>query len=290
MNEVINKYRFLEVDSQGKECHLHQLWSDRKQDWENLTGTTTVLEVLGKPLTWWASGLAVKEFSGIEDCKVLTKIKNGKATRKEIEETRKTVADWLGNYAEVSADEYIQLCIKAYGAHASDLKDTASEGTDLHADLEYVVKYFMEHGKYPEEVLPEKVGQFILWAGKNVKRYLGSEVHCYDEMLFIGGVCDVIAEMNDGSYVIIDFKRAKGAYFSHFAQCGGYHLQLMKNGGFDKNGNKILELDKEITKYIVIPFGQPVFEPTVNNNINGFQKSFASLVTVYREKGAFENK
>jgi hypothetical protein len=93
MNEK-NKYRFLEIDENGQECHLHQLWSERKQDWENLTGTTTVLEVLGKPLTWWASGLAVKEFSGIEDCKVLTKIKNKKATKKEIAEVETSVQNW----------------------------------------------------------------------------------------------------------------------------------------------------------------------------------------------------
>lgn len=279
-----NKYRFLEKE------HLHQLWSERKEDWENLTGTTTILEVLGKPLTWWASGLAVKEFSGIEDCKVLTKIKNGKATKKEAAELELKVSEWLYKHRKMDVIDYIELCQKAYSAHSVKLDDTAQEGTDLHADLEYVVKYFMENGKYPEEVLPEKVGQFIGWASKNVKKYLGSEVHCYDELLFIGGICDVIAEMIDGSYVIIDFKRAKDAYFSHFAQCGGYDLQLTHNGGFDENGNKILTLDKPITKYIVIPFGKSKFEPVENNNVKGFQKSFISLINIYREKSFFENK
>jgi len=283
---MTNKYQF------NKEEHLHLLWSERKQEYEALTGTTTILEVLGKPLTWWAAGLAVKEFSGIEDCKVLTKIKNGKATKKELDETKKTVANWLGEYSDVSADEYIQLCIKAYGAHATNLGDTAQEGVDLHAELERFVKNtIMLAGKAIDKTkYDEKIQPFIQWSAVNVKRFIGSEVHVYDELLFIGGICDVIAEMNDGQYAIIDFKRAKDVYFSHLCQCGGYDLQLTRNGAHDENGNLLFTLDKPITRYIVIPFGKPVFEPVENNNINSFQKAFTSLITIYREKGAFENK
>ena len=42
------KYRF------EKEQHIHLL------DERPLIGTTTALSVLNKPLTWWASGLAVE--------------------------------------------------------------------------------------------------------------------------------------------------------------------------------------------------------------------------------------
>ena len=38
------------------ENHLHKL------DGVALTGTSSVIDVLAKPLTWWASGLACAEF------------------------------------------------------------------------------------------------------------------------------------------------------------------------------------------------------------------------------------
>lgn len=281
-----NKYRFLEKD------HLHQLWSDRKEEYENLTGTTTILEVLGKPLAYWASGLAVKEFSGIDDCRILTKIKNKKATTEEVKDINTKVGVWLETHKDISVEDYIKICQKAYSAHAETLKDTAEEGTDLHTELEKIVKIFMAGGAIPAIVPAEKkqLLDFMLWAKENVKRFIGSEVHCYDEIMFVGGICDVVAEMKDGSYAIIDFKRAKDAYFSHFCQCAGYDLQLQKNGGLDKDGNTIMALEKPISRYIIIPFGKPEFGPVENNNIKGLQKAFVSLVNIYREKSIFENK
>ena len=284
----MNKYKFENKNGE----HLHMLWSERDECFQALTGTTTILEVLSKTLTYWASGLAVKEFSGIEDCKVLTKIKNKKATKEEIQGVNEVVDNWLSENKNLSVEEYIKLCQKAYSAHATNLKDTAEEGTDLHEELERFVKnQILTQGKAKDTTeYDKKIQPFIEWSKEKVKRFIGSEVYVYDEIMFTGGIVDCIAELTDGTNAIIDFKRAKDVYFSHFCQVGGYDLQLTKNGAYDENGNKLFDLDKPISTFIVIPFGKPVFEPVENNNIKGFQKSFLSLLNIYREKSLFENK
>lgn len=123
-----------------KEHHIHLL------DNKPLYGTTTVLSVLAKPLTWWASGLAVKELSGIEDPSVFTRIKNKKASAKEVLDLHQQIAKWFDIHREDTVDDYIVLLDKAYRAHSVKLDTTAQAGTDLHAELERFVKFCMEVG------------------------------------------------------------------------------------------------------------------------------------------------
>jgi len=272
-------YRFIEQDEKGKPCHFHQF------NGVNMTGGSSVVDVLGKTLTWWASGLAVKEFSGIEDCKVLTKIKNGKATKEEKKEVQRVVLKWLEANKEITPEDYIKLCQKAYTAHAVRLDDTAQAGTDLHAELERFVKNTMDDrmAEYDEKIQP-----YIEWSIKNVKKYLWSEAHCFNEDLFVGGISDAGAEMQDGSYAIIDFKSAKQVYFSQFCQIAIYNLLIDKNGLVDKNGFEIMKLDKPITSFIVVPFGAFKFMPVINKNVEELKKSGLACITLYREKSKYE--
>ena len=69
---MTNRYQYLN----GSGEHVHQL------DGQPLIGTSRVGGILAKPLTYWASGLAVQVF-GCANPKLLTKIKNGKATAQE---------------------------------------------------------------------------------------------------------------------------------------------------------------------------------------------------------------
>jgi len=112
-----------------------------------------------------------------------------------------------------------------------------------------------------------KINPFIEWARKNVKKYLWSEVHCYSEKNWIGGISDVGIELNDGRVGIFDFKSAKEAYDSHFFQIAGYDIQISENGGFDAEGNKTFTLPKPLEFYAVIPFGAENIIPIFNEDL-----------------------
>ena len=270
------KYRFL--DEQGE--HLHQL------DGNPLYGTSTVVKVLSKPLTYWASGLAVKELSGIEDCKVLTKIKNGKASNAEIEGVSIVVEEWLKEHKDISTKDYIGLCQRAYSAHAQTLKDTAKDGTDMHAELEKYVKLMIaDMGGVPQLMNGydhEAVKIFAEWAVKNIARFVVSEMHCYSEVLWTGGIMDCLYQKKDGNYGIMDFKSAKDAYLSHFIQISGYHLQVEENGGYTTDGEKVFTLDKPITEYAVFPFGMVKPEPKFYYDMKTGQECFKACLTLVK--------
>src|ERR1035438_4940916 len=119
-------YKFDEVN------HLHSL------DEKPLIGTSTVVGVLSKPLTWWASGLAMEQLGWIK------KADPRKATPKEIEQNvvaRQTKAfEMLKAYERMIVPDYLTLLDKAYRAHADKLEKSADKGTDMHAELEKLVK------------------------------------------------------------------------------------------------------------------------------------------------------
>ncbi len=134
------------------------------------------------------------------------------------------------------------------------------------------------------------VENFAEFAKENVKRFLYSEAHMYDEDLFLGGISDVCAEMKDGSYAIMDFKSSKEAYFGHFIQVAIYHLLVEKNGLFDADGNFLFQIDKPISKYFIIPFGAKEFTIHENANVEELKKAAKACIEIYRAKAQFEGK
>ena len=258
-------YRF------DKKEHLHFL-DDRP-----LTGTSSVENVLSKPLTWWASGLAVSKFGWLNPKKHTS------------EECAVAVEEAFERIKNLERDDYAKLLDEAYRAHSVNLKDTAQEGVDLHAELEKWIKYRMGIIKTSGKI-DKKINPFILWAEDNVKKFLWSEAHCFDEDLWVGGISDAGAELMDGTYAVIDFKRSKEAYPNHFIQAAGYAIQIDKNGLWDNEGKRNKVLDKKISSLIVIPFGSEKFEPVVRNNIEDFKKGFVNCVSLYRLLGLENNK
>src|SRR3954465_10965157 len=77
-------YRF--IDEKGE--HLHLL------NGQPLVGTSQIGNVLAKPLAWYGSGKAVEVF-GCPNPKVLTKIKNKKATLAEWDALRDSLSKSL---------------------------------------------------------------------------------------------------------------------------------------------------------------------------------------------------
>lgn len=270
-------YRFFNKN----DAHLHQLQVEG--EWKDLTGTTTIVDVLGKPLTWWASGKAVETMGWLKperDKKNWKKILNQDERLKKAEE-------YLAAISEYGGIAYLALLDKAYKAHNENKKETAEAGTDMHAELEKYVRLVMA-GKPPKTTKHQYVKDFALWARKNVKRFVGSEVCCYSEKLWVGGITDLVMELVNGDWAIGDFKSSKEAYFSQFVQEAGYDIQLSENGAFDKEGNKLFDLEKPIKKYIIFPFGAAEFAPTETVLTNSLKDTFGSLVVAYRAKALFE--
>lgn len=276
-------YKFID----NKEQHLHTY------DMVPLLGTSTVLSILTPPLTWWASGLAVKEF-GISDPKVITKIKNKTATVEEVKECMVSVGLKHQEIKNMPLEGYYNLLDKAYRAHSVKLKDSAKKGTDLHAELEKFVKHVISSQLNSEltvqaivqgctGMFDSKIQPFIEWSSQNVKKFLFSELHTYSQEYWIGGITDAGVELNSGEYAIIDFKSSKDAYQTQFWQIAGYNIQLEESGGYTADGEKIFILDKPVTQYIVVPFGkEPVVPVFSKYELNKCKKAFLGCLTVYK--------
>jgi hypothetical protein len=271
------EYRFNEdIGERGKANHIHQIFDNG--EWKNLIGTSTALGVLAKPLTWWASGLAVAELGWIKagDWKLL---KTKEQKEADLERRIAHTAPIFEEIKDLAVEDYIKRLDKAYKAHSVKLDSSAEKGKDLHAELERYVKDHMAgiEGEYDEKIQP-----FIEWAEVNVKRFLWSELHVYSKELWLGGITDAGAELKDGSLAIIDFKSSKEAYDSHFLQIGGYDLQLSENGGFTKDGERVFQLEKPIDQYIVVPFGAEIVAPAIVKNVEKHKQIFKHVLEIYR--------
>ncbi len=265
----MNRYRYFNEAGQ----HLHTL-NDLP-----LIGTSRVVSILAKPLTWWASGLAVQTF-GCPDPKVLTKIKNKKATIAERDKHVSSLRLAHTIIKGMSDEAYAALIDKAYRAHATTLKTTAVSGTDLHAECErYVKDQMRDHylGVYDPKIRP-----FIDWSSENVKRFLWSEGHTFSEKMWTGGISDAGCELASGKYAIIDFKSTKEAYCSQFIQIAGYDLQIEESGIVDADGNHLYSLEKPISEYYIFAFGSDEPKPYPYFDIVGARKAFVNTLELYK--------
>jgi hypothetical protein len=237
---------------------------------------------MAKPLTWWVAGLAVQQLGWVK------KADPRKATRSECEENDKermrAAIDQLDAYKTMFAPDYIKLLDKAYRAHADSLTKSADKGTDMHAELEGYIKRRIElnDGKpILTEVSSMVVNKFADWAVENVKRFIASEVHCYSERLWTGGITDCIFEDKQGRTAIMDFKSSKEAYLSQFFQIAGYDIAISENGIFDSEG-KHIGVVEPIQYYAVFPFGMENPAPSFHFDTAGARKGFEACVTLYK--------
>lgn len=274
------------LDERGKPKHLHTL------DGKPLTGTSSVLNIMAKPLTWWAVGEGLKTLGWMP----INETVDGKRVRVKKELREEAALKWLTEHSEqlfnseTAAEDWLKMLDKAYYAH-DDVKDTAADkGKDLHAELEKYVKFCIEkkEGK-PAGVKAEGIQDFIKWSVDNVEKFLWSEVHMYSEEYWLGGISDAGAVLKTGETAVIDFKSSKAAYASQFFQCGGYQIQLEENGGFTHDGNKILDRVKAST-HIIIPFGAPEFSPSIVHDVEGRNKeAFLAALNLLRAKKLYES-
>lgn len=259
------KYKFFDNEEQ----HLHTL------DLSPLLGTSTVLEVLAKPLTWWASGMAVKELGWINS--------KEKGVDIPLDARISAVTKSLEEIKGYTPEQWLKRLDKAYRAHKDNLNKAAKDGTDLHAELERYVKFKMgKEIEYKKDGFDIKIQPFIDWAETNVEKFLWSEAHCYSSEHWIGGITDAGAQLKTGEWVIIDFKSSKEAYNNQFYQIAGYHIQLEENGGFTSDGEQLFKLEKEISQYIVVPFGGDPVVPVIYKDLDKAKAAFLACLTLYK--------
>lgn len=257
----MNRYQFKDTSKE----HLHTL------DGKPLIGTSSVVGVIAKPLTWWASGMALESLGWTNP-------------RKVAREEGVKIAGKARKYFFISNEEYYDWLQECYRAHNTKKEKAADEGTDMHAELEGYVKTCLKAQGKPLQVADDALQQikdFSNWAIENVEIFLDSEVHLYSEILWTGGITDCIAKMKDGKVAIIDFKSSKEAYESQFIQIAGYDIQLRENGRFRADGN-IAGTSLEAEEYIVIPFGAEKFEPVYRYNTEQLREAFISALKIYK--------
>ncbi len=201
-------------------------------DGKPMTGVTTILQVIGKPLTWWAAGMALGEL-GWTNPKFVPREKGiqiaGKA-RKNFFITNEQYYDWL------------QDC---YRAHDKAKKDAGEHGTDLHALAEEYIKTCIEtnDGK-PLQAAPKELEKFVEWAVKENVRFLESEKKVYSAIHWYAGTLDLLAE-KDGKPFIADIKTGKSIYPEYHFQMAAYTLANTEMGGKKLSGSCVIRLGKD---------------------------------------------
>jgi len=273
----MQKYRY--QDFHGE--HSHQICVDGS--WRPLIGTSRVGSVLSKPFAWYGSGKAVEAF-GCPDAKVLTRIKNKKASQDEISKHASALDMALTMIKNMDCQQFMALIDKAYRAHDTFKKSKAKSGTDLHAECERFIKDHMNAQPLVQpQPYPVQIRPFIDWTFNNVKRFLWSEGHCYSEKHWLGGISDAGYEKNDGTFGIIDFKSSKEAYIDQFWQCAGYDINISENGVLTADGDLIYTLEKPISEYCVFAFGAEKPKPQFNYDMTGSKEAFQAMLTIYRK-------
>lgn len=249
--------------------HLHTL--DKKP----LLGTSTVVGVLAKPLTWWASGLACEKFGWINNKKRV----DGKYITIPEKTRLEAILPQLKDIKNETPEQFLARCDEAYKAHSLKLDSSATTGTDMHTVLEEWCKKRMQ-GEYIE--LPERFNNFVNWVENEVDEILYSEINCFSRRLWVGGISDLGVRLKDGRHLVVDFKSSKEAYISQFIQGAGYAIQLEENHGLTDKGLKILDVNFKFDGVAVIPFGADNPQPQIKWNMEDLKQGFESCVTLYK--------
>jgi hypothetical protein len=251
--------------------HVHAMVDD-DGNVRPLTGTTSVLDVLAKPLTWWASGLACQEMGwhpNKVDGKFINKTERLAHTSKEFEKIK-----------ALTPEEYFAKLDTAYAAHNNVKNKAAVGGTSLHNKCEEWIKGQIDGTNTPpdKQILP-----LVKWANMNVEKFLWSEVNCFSTEHWLGGISDIGFLDKEGRVGILDIKSSKDAYASQFIQCAGYDIQISENGGYTPTGEKVFDLDgKKIDYYAILPFGMAEPEVIERHDTQQLKEAFLACLKLYR--------
>lgn len=254
-NQQTEKYRFNEAK------HLHELLVDGQ--WKALTGCTTVLGVIAKPaLIQWSANETVKWIR-----------ENAKNYSDLVEADKEYGTPWL---------VYDKQLDEAKLAHRKKKEKAGDWGTQVHAWAESFIKSKMEGTQAPalpeDPIQAKAAAHFMKWAENNKVRFLVSEKGLYSEKYFIGGIVDIICEV-DGKVWMADIKTGSGIYPEHFAQMAGYQIMSEEMGMEPINGHIVLNLTKE---------GK--FDERRSVSLDDSKRLFLGALDIYRVQEKLKNQ
>jgi hypothetical protein len=241
---TIGAYSFDEVN------HVHTL------DGKPLTGVTTILGVIAKPmLIQWAANMAVEY------------IENHPDTGWDNDDKRFTCT--------------AEILLEAKTAHKKKKESAGDWGTIVHAGCEHwcITKIIPTHVEVMGTVHEVKedhlvaINHFVKWATENNVEFISNEKHVYSREGWYGGIVDLVMKI-DGKVWIGDIKTSSGIYEEAFFQIAGYH-QALKEMGFSEqvHGYKVLNCKKDGT-----------FQTQESYDIEGNTEAFNAALTLYRVK------
>lgn len=269
----MNRYKYIDEKKQ----HLHTL------DGKPLIGTSSVVSVMAKNLTWWAA-----ETSAIECLE----------TGEKIPTIREEYLAACASPDKKKAIDALQIKYpifkKARFAHFDDKNKKAKKGTNRHELLEvYVKKCIADNDGIPLNDYAfdsdDPILNFKAWVIENIKKFLWSELHCYNENLWTGGIADVGWEDKQGRIIAGDFKSSKEAYFDQVVQVAGYDLEITHSGGLTPDGDKIFDLPNPIQGYCIVPFGGETLMPELFWDIENYKEGFKSALSLHKLSTNFKN-
>lgn len=220
---------------QGKHLHLY--------DGKPLTGTTTVLQVINKPmLIQWAANQAVEYIKA-------NKLVGG----------------------ENNIIIPVNVLEEAKTAHRKKKEAAGDWGTTVHAYAEHYVKTGALPPDDADPLVKLAIGHFVKWATDNGVTFLESERNVYSMDMWVGGICDLVLKIGDQVW-LADIKTSSGIYPEHFWQMGSYEICLKEMG-----------LYPEVAGYIVLNLKKDgTFDEkrSISNADN--QAAFKAALTIYR--------
>lgn len=183
-------------------------------DSKPLHGVTSVLKVINKPaLIQWAVNMA--------DEHIRTNISYA-------------IPGEDGGYWAIKPS----VIAEAKVAHRKKKEVAGEAGTDVHAQIEALIKNWIEWNEgyakceYPEHT---QVNAFVDWAYKNNVKFLASEQKLYSEHYWIAGTADFICDI-DGKRYVGDVKTSSAIYPEYFIQCSAYAWMATEMGLFKDKG------------------------------------------------------
>lgn len=232
---------------------------------KRLYGITNILSVIAKPaLIQWAADEAVKSFGWFD-----------KKKSENVSADMAKMADILQTLQEMPSVDFYKLLSDARLAHRKKKDKAASQGTDMHAVIEAIIKEAIEksNGYIPSTMKGEgQLGKFLEWAETNKVRFIASEKQMYSESLWIAGTCDMVFQ-KDGKTYIGDIKTTSGIYDrTPFFQCAGYSLMLAESEKIETEGYCIVRLGKDGS-----------FEDKWSFDIEGDRLGFLSALALFKQ-------
>lgn len=212
------------------------------------TGITTVLQIIAKPaLIGWSANMAIdyakeKGQKKDEDFYLIS--------NQDLEDARK--------------------------AHTIKKEAAGDIGKSVHLAAEEFLKNKTEPTLDAKGM--EMFENFRKWLTDNKVRVIESEKHLYSESMFLGGILDLVVEI-DGQFWIADIKTGSGIYPEHFYQMAAYQI-LWED----------MKLPEKITGHIVLNLKKDgTFEEKRSISNEEAKEAFMSAFKLYKINQKFNS-